>query len=78
MAPEKASSICSAKVTIEDCYSAPLSAIAEATTAAERFGLTAYDAASVDLAFRTGFPLATLDAQMRVAATRAGIAIFEP
>jgi predicted nucleic acid-binding protein len=66
------------RVTIEIPCSASLSAIAQAIAAAERFGLTAYDAAYVDLAFRTGFPLATLDTQMRAAATRAGIAIFEP
>lgn len=42
-----------------------------------RYGLTAYDAAYVDLAFREGLTLATLDTSMRRAAEESGIAIFQ-
>jgi predicted nucleic acid-binding protein len=45
--------------------------------AAVRYGLTAYDAAYVDLAFREALPLATLDERMRRAAKRSGFAVFE-
>jgi predicted nucleic acid-binding protein len=40
------------------------------------YGLTAYDAAYVDLASRERLTLATLDAAMRKAAEQSGIAIF--
>lgn len=42
---------------------------------AERFGLTAYDAAYLDLALRRGLPLATQDKAMKSAATKAGVSI---
>ncbi len=42
---------------------------------AERFGLTAYDAAYVDLALRHGLPLATQDKAMKRAAIKAGVTI---
>jgi predicted nucleic acid-binding protein len=42
---------------------------------AERFGLTAYDAAYLDLALRRGLPLATQDKAMKSAATKAGVAL---
>jgi hypothetical protein len=54
----------------------PLSAVREATAAAMRYGLTAYDAAYVDLA-RERLTLATLDASMRQAAEQSGVAIFQ-
>lgn len=47
-------------------------------TAAARYGLTAYDAAYVDLAVREGLPLATLDGRMRDAALKAGVILFAP
>jgi len=40
------------------------------------YGLTAYDAAYVDLASRERLTLATLDAAMRKAAEQSGIAIY--
>jgi predicted nucleic acid-binding protein len=43
--------------------------------AAHRFGLTAYDAAYLDLAVRSGRPLATDDAALRKAAKRAGVTL---
>jgi predicted nucleic acid-binding protein len=51
-------------------------AIRDGTAAALRYGLTAYDAAYVDLAWREELPLATLDTAMRKAAEQSQIAIF--
>jgi predicted nucleic acid-binding protein len=42
---------------------------------AQRFGLTAYDAAYLELAHRTGLPLATLDQDLRAAAIQLGVAL---
>jgi predicted nucleic acid-binding protein len=44
---------------------------------AQRFGLTAYDAAYLELAHRTGLPLATLDDDLRAAAAKLGVALLE-
>ena len=44
----------------------------ETLALAERFGLTLYDAAYLELAQRRNLPLATLDRQLREAATKAG------
>jgi predicted nucleic acid-binding protein len=52
------------------------SVIRDGTAAAMRYGLTAYDAAYVDLASREKLTLATLDAAMRKAAEQFGITIF--
>jgi predicted nucleic acid-binding protein len=52
-------------------------AIRDATAAAMRYGLTAYDAAYVDLAARERLTLATLDASMRQAAQQSGVSIFQ-
>lgn len=40
-------------------------------------GLSAYDAAYLELALRHGIPLATLDAQLRDAAAAEGVPLFE-
>jgi predicted nucleic acid-binding protein len=40
---------------------------------ADRFGLTPYDAAYLELASRRGLPLATLDRELMVAAPAAGV-----
>jgi len=53
-------------------------AIHDGAAAAMRYGLTAYDAAYVDLAAREGLRLATLDAAMRKAAQESQVAIFVP
>ena len=43
---------------------------------ARDYGLSAYDAAYLELSIRHGVPLATLDAKLRKAAQRAGVRIF--
>jgi predicted nucleic acid-binding protein len=43
---------------------------------AERHGLTVYDAAYLELALRRRLPLATLDRQLRAAATSDGVALL--
>ena len=45
--------------------------------AARESGLTAYDAAYLELARRRKLPLATLDAKMRAAAEKAGIEVLK-
>jgi predicted nucleic acid-binding protein len=42
---------------------------------ARLYGLTAYDAAYLELALRLGLPLASLDGTLRGAATKAGVAL---
>lgn len=44
----------------------------------ERHGLTAYDAAYLELAFRESLPLATLDDDLKKAARAAGVRLFAP
>ncbi len=56
--------------------SAALTVIRDGTAAALRYGLTAYDAAYVDLAARERLTLATLDTAMRKAAEQSGVRIF--
>jgi predicted nucleic acid-binding protein len=43
---------------------------------AERFGLSVYDAAYLELALRRGLPLATLDRPLRTAAAASGLEVF--
>jgi predicted nucleic acid-binding protein len=45
---------------------------------ARRFGLSAYDAAYLELALRRGLPLATLDRRLQEAAAAAGVAAYRP
>ena len=49
---------------------------AETLQLADRFRLTLYDAAYLELALRAGLPLATLDAGLAKAATTAGVSIL--
>ena len=63
-------------VELEETATA-VTAIRDATAAAMRYGLTACDAAYVDLAAREALTLATLDASMRQAAQPSGIAVFQ-
>ena len=53
-------------------------ALADTLQLARRFGLSSYDAAYLELALREGHPLATLDQDMRAAATKAGALILTP
>jgi predicted nucleic acid-binding protein len=45
---------------------------------ARQHGLTAYDAAYLELAVRRGIPLATLDGKLKAAAVAAGVSIYKP
>lgn len=63
-------------IDVEEAVSA-LSVIRDGTAAAMRYGLTAYDAAYVDLALRERVTLATLDKTMRKAAEQWGVPIFQ-
>lgn len=51
-------------------------ALGDTLNLARRYRLSAYDAAYLKLALRTGLPLATLDASLAKAATTAGVPIF--
>ena len=62
-------------IEVEETF-APLTVIRVGTAAAMRYGLTAYDAAYVDLASRERLTLATLDSAMRKAAEQYGVTIF--
>ena len=51
-------------------------ALHETLSLAREHGLTAYDAAYLELAMRRGLPLATGDQSLRAAAQRAGVALL--
>jgi predicted nucleic acid-binding protein len=51
-------------------------ALGDTLNLARRYKLSAYDAAYLELALRTGHPLATLDASLTKAADLAGIRVF--
>lgn len=51
-------------------------ALGDTLNLARRYKLSAYDAAYLELALRTGLPLATLDANLAQAATTAGVQVF--
>ena len=63
-------------IDVEEAVSA-VSIIRSGTAAAMRYGLTAYDAAYVDLASREKLALATLDGSTRKAAEQLGVIIFQ-
>ena len=65
------------RIEVEEAASA-LTVVRDGTAAALRYGLTAYDAAYLDLASRGRLILATLDTPIRKAAEQAGITIFRP
>jgi len=54
-----------------------LDTIRNGAAAARKYGLTAYDAAYVELAAREGLELATLDVRMREAARANGVQVFD-
>jgi predicted nucleic acid-binding protein len=53
-----------------------LAAILAAAGLAERFALSAYDAAYLELAQRHSLPLATLDRDLRTAAAALGLTVL--
>ena len=63
------------RIDVEETPSA-LTVVRDGTAAAMRYGLTAYDAAYLDLASREKLTLATLDTAMLKAAEQSGITIF--
>ena len=63
------------RIDVEEAASA-LIVVRDGTAAAMRYGLTAYDAAYLDLASREKLTLATLDTAMRKAAEQSGVTIF--
>jgi predicted nucleic acid-binding protein len=50
--------------------------VANVLPMARRYGLSAYDAAYLELADRRNLPIATLDGKLRKAAQKAGVKIF--
>ncbi|HVZ68151.1 MAG TPA: type II toxin-antitoxin system VapC family toxin [Rhizomicrobium sp.] len=60
---------------IEVVRAAPRTVLESQADLADRFGLTAYDAAYLDLALRNGSPLATQDKALSTAAGKAGVEI---
>jgi predicted nucleic acid-binding protein len=51
--------------------------VRQVLSVANKFGLSAYDAAYLDLARREASPLATLDQSLRAAAKTAGVELFQ-
>jgi predicted nucleic acid-binding protein len=53
-------------------------ALSDTLQLARRYRLSSYDASYLELALRTGMPLATLDEDLRRAAEKAGVKLFRP
>ena len=51
-------------------------ALSDTLQVARRYRLSAYDASYLELAMRTGLPLATLDEDLQKAAKKAGVKRF--
>ena len=64
------------QLNIETDPETATNALGDTLNLARRYKLSAYDAAYLELALRTGRPLATLDADLAQAATTAGGSIF--
>jgi len=56
----------------------PARIFGEVVALAREQGLSVYDATYLDLAMRSGLPLATMDCALSTAADRVGVAIFSP
>ncbi len=56
----------------------PTAAVGRRIALGRDFGLTAHDAAYLDIAMREGLPLATLDRGLRNAARSTGVKLVEP
>lgn len=65
-----------ARLNIVDDKATVTHALGETLSLARRYKLSAYDAAYLELAMRSGLPLATLDSDLADAATAAGVPIF--
>jgi predicted nucleic acid-binding protein len=61
------------KLPIEVASSMPRAVLEAQAALADRYALTAYDAAYLDLALRKGLPLATQDKPLSEAAAKAGV-----
>ena len=64
------------QLNIETDPETATNALGDTLNLARRYKLSANDAAYLELALRTGRPLATLDADLAQAATTAGVSIF--
>jgi predicted nucleic acid-binding protein len=62
-------------IQIED-FSGTVGGMVKLYESAERFSLTSYDAAYLQLALKSGLPLASKDSDLNKAASRAGVALF--
>lgn len=60
-------------LSIESATAPPRTVLESQAALADQYGLTAYDAAYLDLALRKGLPLATQDEAMSAAAAKAGV-----
>ncbi len=67
--------LASLPITIDDATNAH--AWGDTLSLARGHGLTAYDAAYLELAMRRGLPLATLDAKLKAAAEAVGVTLYE-
>ena len=69
-----------AQLELLPIYVDPLTAnhaLGRTLSLASAYKLSSYDAAYLELAIREGLPLATLDKDLRRAATKAGVAIYQ-
>lgn len=67
-----------AQLDIVEDHATASHALGQTLSLARRYGLSAYDAAYLELAERCGLALATLDAELAAAARAAGVPLFEP
>jgi len=65
------------QLSIETDQATTTHALNDTLNIARRHKLSAYDAAYLEIALRTGLPIATLDAALAKAATTAGVPIFK-
>lgn len=63
-------------VDIEEDAATFAHALSDTLQLARRYRLSAYDASYLELAMRSGIPLATLDENLRKAAKKAGVKLF--
>jgi len=65
-------------LNILDDKATATNALSQTLNLARRYKLSAYDAAYLELALRSGLPLATLDADLALAANASGVPLFDP